>query len=207
MKNIAVWFPSGKLRKNREDILRLLKGNEAALAEIERGLSLFFAMRTAAKNCAETDTEIAKDLKRLCDAVHTLEGLFANDNQGTAIALFKGEPAAMEHISNVSLLAKALATDHVAPLGIAAERARKSFKPKRGRGAKQGFIKSARLRLVGIVAASVEPIGITASRNQGSPFPELLQAIYNAADIYVIADDDIRDWLSPPLGGNSRKSR
>ena len=190
----------GKVR-----ILRLLKNDESALADIDGALSRHFALKPDPAEKEETDAKVRKDLDRLAKAISTINEIL--QSRGRARSLFLD--ACGEYIEDGTLfrfeqLEGALSGDGGGLLVEAARSAPAALKRSApaARKLSSGRDKSpelnARLHLVGEMATAAEKVGMRAVR--GGEFDELVQLVYEVAGIAndkgepIKADGDIRKW-------------
>lgn len=194
------WLTTGskEQRALQQRILQLLNNDESALADIDGALSRHFALKPDAAEKEETDAEVRKDLGRLAQAISTINEIM--QSRGRARSLFLD--ACGEYIEDGTLprfqqLESALYDEGGDLLVEAARSASAALDVSSGRD--KSPEKSARLHLVGEMAAAAEKVGMRAVR--GGEFEELVQLVYEVAGIAndqgetIKADGDIKNWV------------
>lgn len=180
----SAWFKFEPVRlsKNRAHLLSLIGNEESALTEIEGALSRYFALAPDGKRGPEPTKKVRDDLKRLADAIATLNEILQPQSRGQARSLFVD--ACAEYVEDGTLarlrnLEGVLRGDGGDSLVEAAQTALASLDVTSGRLPSPE--KAGRVYLVKAIASAVEKVGLKPGRNKW--FIGLVQNIYASAGI------------------------
>lgn len=195
MKSLWLKFEAVRLSKNRAHILSRIGNEESALTEIEHALSRYFALAPGAMLGPEPSSKVRDDLKRLADAIATLNEILQSRGQARSLFLDAcGEYVEDGTLARLHKLEGVLYDTGGDSLVEAAQTALASLKVSSGR--LPAPEKMRRIYLVKAIAEAVKKVGLKPGRNEW--FTGLVDFIYESAGIenadgeIIKADGDIR---------------
>jgi hypothetical protein len=181
--------------RERAELLQLLNGNQVALRRIEGAVSRFKQMLPIEVARKKAPTEVAKDAKRLHDAIQTIAGLVRN--KGDVWATFREHCFSDGKIGVDALLhlEEAFIPGAGEPgdtLAFAASMTADELKPTRG--ASFSVKKEERLNLLHHAVNAARDAGLKFTRHSAES-NEFVRLVYLAAGIDVDHDNDVRDYM------------
>lgn len=195
MKSYSGFIPNDRRAWHRTELLALLGGDAALLAQVERAENDYLFRAEQAQSC-EADATIRDELAALSEAVETLQSIY--NPGGSAKALFEGEAFPLVRGDRVQQLRDLFQGAAGEALAMAARAATDKFKVRRH--GTPDYLVTQRRHLVEAVAAIAERAGVKIKRppRDGSkpPFVELLGFVFDRVGIEYgtdsFVDEEIR---------------
>lgn len=193
MKHYSGFVPTDRRAWHRAELLALLGGDDALLAQLEQAENDYLFRAGQAQAC-EADAIIRDELAALAEAVETLQSIY--NPGGSAKAFFEGEAFPLVRGDRLQQLRDLFQGAAGEALAMAARAAADKFKVRNGRP--PDYLVTERRALVEAVAAIAERTGITVSRGS-LPFSELLGAVFDRvgaeSDSASFVDEEIRHYI------------
>jgi hypothetical protein len=194
VKSYSDFVPTDSRAWHRAELLALLGGNAALLAQIEQAENDYLFRAGHAQAC-EADATIRDELKALAEAVETLQSIY--NPGGSAKAVFEGEAFALLRGQPIQMMRDLFQGETGEALVMAAHTAADKFKVRKHR--EPALKVTERRHLAEAIATIAERAGIRIERlsRDGSkpPFAELLAFVFDRAGVEFERDSFIDEEI------------
>lgn len=193
MKHYAGFVPTDRRAWHRAELLALLGGDDALLAQVERAENDYLFRAEQAQAC-EADATIRDELVALSEAVETLQSIY--NPGGSAKAFFEGEAFPLVRGDRLQQLRDLFQGAAGEALAMAARAAADKFRVRTHRT--PDYLVTERRALVEAVAAIAKRAGIRTSRGS-LPFSGLLSLVFDRvgaeSESASFVDEEIRHYI------------